>query len=180
MNNRRVQTTSGPPDGSGRMRTLRFLQFFFRRIFMSFPKKRRRAKVDGDESFLAVLRHFKPFGQLDTKIARARAQDEPVLYAHVLPGLDVLLCSVRGAQPPYPAVDELHRWCVECITNALEQPLDGLENGGYWYEANGFGFLVFASRARTQILSEFGASASIRSRRARRQDAGDAASRPLR
>ena len=68
------------------MRTLRFLQFFFRRIFMSFPKKRRRAKVDGDESFLAVLRHFKPFGQLDTKIARARAQDEPVLYAHVLPG----------------------------------------------------------------------------------------------
>ena len=57
------------------MRTLRFLQFFFRRVFMSFPKKRRRAKVDGDESFLAVLRHFKPFGQLDTKIARARAQD---------------------------------------------------------------------------------------------------------
>src|SRR5262249_41118327 len=51
--------------GSGRMRTLRFLQFFFRRIFMSFPKKRRRAKVDGDESFLAVLRHFKAFGQLD-------------------------------------------------------------------------------------------------------------------
>src|SRR5471032_2277936 len=163
------------------MRTLRFLQFFFRRIFMSFPKKRRRAKVDGDESFLAVLRHFKPFGQLDTKIARARAQDEPVLYAHVLPGLDVLLCSVRGAQPPYPAVEELHRRCIECITNALEQPLDGLENGGYWYEANGFGILVFASRARTQILSEFGASASARSRRgARRQDAGDAASRPLR
>ena len=109
------------------MRTLRFLQFFFRRIFMSFPKKRRRAKVDGDESFLAVLRHFKPFGQLDTKIARARAQDEPVLYAHVLPGLDVLLCSVRGAQPPYPAVEELHRRCIECITNALEQPLDGLD-----------------------------------------------------
>jgi hypothetical protein len=162
------------------MRTLRFLQFFFRRIFMSFPKKRRRAKVDGEESFLAVLRHFKPFGQLDTKIARARAQDEPVLYAHVLPGLDMLLCSVRGAQPPYPAVDELRRRCIECITNALEQPLDGLENGGYWYEANGFGILVFASRARTQILSEFGATSSIRSRRARRQDAGDAASRPLR
>ena len=80
---------------------------------MSFPKKRRRAKVDGDESFLAVLRHFKPFGQLDTKIARARAQDEPVLYAHVLPGLDVLLCSVRGAHPPYPAVAELRRRCIE-------------------------------------------------------------------
>ena len=140
------------------MRTLRFLQFFFRRIFMSFPKKRRRAKVDGDESFLAVLRHFKPFGQLDTKIARARAQDEPVLYAHVLPGLDVLLCSVRGAQPPYPAAAELRRRCIESITNALEQPLDGLENGGYWYEADGFGFLVFASRARGKILTEFGAT----------------------
>jgi hypothetical protein len=120
---------------------------------MSFPKKRRRAKVDGDESFLAVLRHFKPFGQLDTKIARARAQDEPVLYAHVLPGLDVLLCSVRGAQPPYPAPAELRRRCIESITNALEQPLDGLENGGYWYEADGFGFLVFASRARGKILT---------------------------
>src|SRR4051794_28620711 len=112
------------------MRTRRFLQFFLRRIFMAFPKKRRRAKVDGDESFLAVLRHFKPFGQLDTKIARARAQDEPVLYAHVLPGLDVLLCSVRGAHPPYPAAAELRRRCIESITNALEQPLDGLENGG--------------------------------------------------
>ena len=84
------------------MRTLRFLQFFFRRIFMSFPKKRRRAKADGDESFLAVLRHFKPFGQLDTKIARARAQDEPVLYAHVLPGLDVLLCSAAAEAPTQP------------------------------------------------------------------------------
>ena len=81
-----------------------------------------------------------------------------MLYAHVLPGLDVLLCSVRGAQPPYPATEELHRRCIESITNALEQPLDGLENGGYWYEANGFGFLVFASRARSQILSEFGAT----------------------
>ncbi|PRY03462.1 MULTISPECIES: hypothetical protein [unclassified Paraburkholderia] len=164
------------------MRTLRFLQFFFRRIFMSFPKKRRRAKVDGDESFLAVLRHFKPFGQLDTKIARARAQDEPVLYAHVLPGLDVLLCSVRGAQPPYPAPAELRRRCIESITNALEQPLDGLENGGYWYEADGFGFLVFASRARARILTEFGATRVGGARRGvRRQDAaGDAAPRSLR
>ncbi|MGF6569313.1 hypothetical protein SAMN05443245_1758 [Paraburkholderia fungorum] len=164
------------------MRTQRFLQFFFRRIFMSFPKKRRRAKVDGDESFLAVLRHFKPFGQLDTKIARARAQDEPVLYAHVLPGLDVLLCSVRGAQPPYPAPAELRRRCIESITNALEQPLDGLENGGYWYEADGFGFLVFASRARSKILAEFGATRVGGSRRGvRRQDAaGDTAPRSLR
>ncbi len=165
------------------MRTLRFLQFFFRRIFMSFPKKRRRAKTDGDESFLAVLRHFKPFGQLDTKIARARAQDEPVLYAHVLPGLDVLLCSVRGAHPPYPDVAELRRRCIESIANALEQPLDGLENGGYWYEANGFGFLVFASRARARIRPEFGAAkAAAGARRGvRRQDAaGDAAPRSLR
>jgi hypothetical protein len=165
------------------MRTLRFVQFFFRRIFMSFPKKRRRAKADGDESFLAVLRHFKPFSQLDTKITRARAQDEPVLYAHVLPGLDVLLCSVRGAQPPYPAVAELRRRCIESIANALEQPLDGLENGGYWYEADGFGFLVFASRARARILPEFGATraAGIGARRGVRRDAaGDATPRSLR
>jgi hypothetical protein len=160
------------------MRTLCFLQFFFRRIFMSLPRKRRRAQVDSEESFLAVLRHFKPFGQLDTKIARARAQDEPVLYAHVLPGLDVLLCSVRGAQPPYPAIEELHRRCIESIANALEQPLDGLENGGYWYEANGFGFLVFASRARARILPEFGAG--VVRRGTRRQDAGDAAPRSFR
>jgi hypothetical protein len=120
------------------------------------------------------LRHSKPFAQLDTKIARARAQDEPVLYAHVLPGLDVLLCSVRGAHPPYPAIAELRKRCIESIANALEQPLDGLENGGYWYEANGFGFLVFASRARTRILPEFGAGtkASLRGGLGR-QNAGD-------
>ena len=88
--------------GSGRMRTLCLLQFFFRRMFMSFPRKRRRASADSKESFLAVLRQFKLFVQLDTKIARARSQDEPVLYEHVLPGLDVLLCTIRGAQPPYP------------------------------------------------------------------------------
>lgn len=138
-----------------------FLQLLVRRVFMSFPKKGRRAQQDGQESFLAVLHHAKPFAQLDTKIARARAQDEPVLYAHVLPGLDILLCSVRGAQPPYPAIAELHKRCIESITNALEQPLDGLENGGYWYESNGFGLLVFASRARMRILPEFGAGAKI-------------------
>lgn len=160
------------------MKTLCFLQIYFRRIFMSLPRKRRRARADSEESFLAVLRHFKPFGQLDTKIARARAQDEPVLYAHVLPGLDVLFCSVRGAQPPYPSVEELHRRCIESIANALEQPLEGLENGGYWYEANGFGFLVFASRARARILPEFGAGVTRRG--TRRQDAGDAAPRSFR
>jgi hypothetical protein len=147
-------------------------------MFMSFPRKRRRASAPSEESFLAVLRQFKPFCQLDTKIARARAQDEPVLYAHVLPGLDVLLCSVRGAPPPYPAVDDLRRRCIESIANALEQPLDGLENGGYWYEANGFGFLVFASRARARILPEFGAA--VTERGPRRQNAGDATPRSLR
>ncbi|SDE07750.1 hypothetical protein [Paraburkholderia lycopersici] len=166
------------------MGTLRVLQStFFRRIFMSFPKKRKRIKADGDESFLAVLSHFKPFGQLDTKIARARAQDEPVLYAHVLPGLDVLLCCVRGAQPPYPGTSELRKRCIESIAHALEQPIEGLENGGYWYEADGFGFLVFASRARARILPEFGAARpSMASRRmTRRQDAaGDTAPRSLR
>lgn len=160
------------------MRTLCFLQFFFRRMFMSFPRKRRRAGADSKESFLAVLRQFKLFVQLDTKIARARAQDEPVLYEHVLPGLDVLLCTVRGAQPPYPDVDELRRRCIESIANALEQPLEGLENGGYWYETNGFGFLVFASQARARILPEFGAGTVARG--ARRQNAGDAAPRSFR
>jgi len=166
------------------MGTLRVLQStFFRRIFMSFPKKRKRVKADGDESFLAVLSHFKPFGQLDTKIARARAQDEPVLYAHVLPGLDVLLCSVRGAQPPYPGTSELRKRCIESIAHALEQPIEGLENGGYWYEADGFGFLVFASRARSRVLPEFGAARSTMTTRriTRRQDAaGDTAPRSLR
>lgn len=162
------------------MKMPHFLQWFLRRVFMSFPKKRRRAQQDGQESFLAVLRHSKPFAQLDTKIARARAQDEPVLYAHVLPGLDVLLCSVRGAQPPYPAIAELRKRCIESIANALEQPLDGLENGGYWYEANGFGFLVFASRARARILPEFGAGtkASLRGGLGR-QNAGDTTPRSL-
>ncbi|PLZ03677.1 hypothetical protein CY652_04650 [Burkholderia sp. WAC0059] len=166
------------------MRTLRFLQFFFRRVFMSYPKKRKRVKADSEESFLAVLTRFRPFGQLDTKIARARAQDEPVLYAHVLPGLDVLLCSVRGAQPPYPGTAELRRRCIESIAHALEQPIEGLENGGYWYAADGFGFLVFASRARGRILQEFGAAGpagTTTRRNTRRQSpASDTAPRSLR
>jgi len=150
---------------------------------MSFPKKRKRVKADGEESFLAVVSHFKPFGQLDTKIARARAQDEPVLYAHVLPGLDVLLCSMRGAQPPYPCTTELRKRCIDSIAHALEQPIEGLENGGYWYESNGFGFLVFASRARNRILAEFGATrpASATTHAPRRRDAaGNAVPRSLR
>ncbi|MEK6424196.1 MAG: hypothetical protein V4801_31810 [Burkholderia gladioli] len=146
---------------------------------MSFPKKRRRMQDDAQESYLAVLHHAKPFAQLDTKLSRARAQDEPVLYAHVLPGLDVLLCTVRGAQPPYPAIADLRKRCIESISNALEQPIEGLENGGYWYEASGFGFLVFASRARERILPEFAAGASLGERNASRQNAGDTTPRSL-
>ncbi len=136
-----------------------FLQSFLGRVYMSlsYSRKRRRLQPDRDESFLVVLLRSQPFAQLDAKIARARIEDEPVLYAHVLPGLDVLLCSMRGAQPPYPDMIELRKRCMESITNALEQPLDGLENGGYWYAANGFGFLIYASRARARILPEFGA-----------------------
>lgn len=98
-----------------------------------------------------------------TPRSRARAQDEPVLYAHALPGLDVLICTVRGAQPPYSRAAELRRRCIESVAHALEQPLDGLECGGYWYEANGAGFLVFASRARTAILPQFCSIANRRS-----------------
>jgi hypothetical protein len=141
---------------------------------MSNPKKRRRALAD--ESFLSVLSRCEPFAQLDTKIARARTQDQPVLYEDVLPGLDLLVCAVRGAQPPYPAVAELRRRCIESIANALEQPLDGLTGGGYWYEADGIGFLVFASRARTSILPEFGAPA----RRRATAERGERRARPIR
>ncbi|MCG1054797.1 hypothetical protein KQH49_07435 [Mycetohabitans sp. B5] len=133
---------------------------------MPTSKKHRRAC--SDESFLAQLAGCEPFAQLDTKIARARAQDEPVLYAHALPGLDVLICTVRGAQPPYPRAAELRRRCIESVAHALEQPLDGLECGGYWYEANGVGFLVFASLARTAILPQFCSITNRRSHGAER------------
>jgi hypothetical protein len=88
----------------------------------------------------------------------------------------------RRIRPPA----ELRRRCIESIANALEQPLDGLENGGYWYEADGFGFLVFASRARVAVmLPEFGATRAAARRwrvgGVRRQDAaGDATPRSLR
>jgi hypothetical protein len=107
--------------------------------------------------FLDVLQRCTPFAQLDTKIARARTHDTPVLYAHVLPGLDLLLCSVRGAHPPYPNSIAARTFCLESLADALEQSLDGLSGGGYWYEDNGLGFLVFSSMARTRILEEFGA-----------------------
>ena len=130
---------------------------------MSFSKKassspRQPHRATGD-AYLDALRRFSFFGQLDTKIARARAHDRPVLYAQILPGLDVLLCTVRGAAPPYPSISALRRCCMEYIAHALEQPLDGLSNGGYWYEAHGLGFLIFASDARSRVLPEFGAEA---------------------
>ncbi|CAM2145315.1 conserved protein of unknown function [Pararobbsia alpina] len=125
---------------------------------MSIPNKRRRESA-GDSYLLAVKR-CEPFSQLNSKLARARAHDEPVLYAHILPGLDVLLCPVRGAQPPYPEIEDLRNACLDSIEHALEQSIGGLENGGYWYEANGLGFLIFASLARKKVLSEFGASGS--------------------
>ena len=121
-----------------------------------------------EQPYLSLLKGFEPFGQLATKIARARAQDEPVLYAHILPGLDLLLCRVRGAHPPYSAIGEVRASCIEAISDALEQAPDGLDNGGFWYEVNGFGFLVFTSRTRERVLAEFGAL----SERARSGNAG--------
>jgi hypothetical protein len=125
---------------------------------MPIPNKRRRESAA--ENFLSSVKRCEPFAQLNTKLARARSHDEPVLYAQVLPGLDVLLCPVRGAQPPYPEIGELRRACLDSIEHALEQPIAGLDQGGYWYEANGLGFLIFASVARKKILSEFGAAGS--------------------
>jgi hypothetical protein len=108
--------------------------------------------------FLAALKRFDSFAQLGAKIARARTQDLPIVYAQVLPGLDLLICKVRGVQPPYPDDSVLLRACQESIANALEQSACGLEQGGYWYESGGLGFLIFASRARETVLAEFGGS----------------------
>lgn len=108
--------------------------------------------------FLDTLQRFDGFAQLGAKIARARTQDLPVVYADVLPGLDLLICKVRGAQPPYPPDRALRHACLESLANALEQSEAGLEQGGYWYEHGGLGLLVYASRAREAILAEFGGS----------------------
>jgi len=108
--------------------------------------------------FLDSLKRFDQFAQLPTKIIRARTQDLPVLYAQILPGLDLLICKVGGAQPPYPPASALCHACLESLANALEQPLSGLEQGGYWYENGGLGWLVFASQARAAVLAEFGGS----------------------
>lgn len=132
---------------------------------MSAPKKKPlapQARESRPVAFLARLCGREPLDRLDAKIARARTQDEPVLYAHALPGLDLLLCAVPGAQPPYPQLDALRTQCLEAIAHALEQPLAGLQGGGYWYEANGLGCLIFASDARTRVLAEFGAARHAR------------------
>ncbi|WP_347556686.1 hypothetical protein [Robbsia sp. KACC 23696] len=113
-------------------------------------------------TYLDVLRGWSPAwtampARLESKLARARAQDEPVLYAHFLPGLDLLLCAVPGARAPYPPLAELRQRCVESVLHALEQPCLRLETGGCWYEHNGLAVLVFASGARKRALYEFGA-----------------------
>lgn len=126
---------------------------------MPSPKKYDRINMtEAAGHFLAALKRFDGFAQLGTKIARARTQDLPVVYAHVLPGLDLLICKVRGVQPPFPDDVMLGHACLESIANALEQAAVGLEEGGYWYESGGLGFLIFASQARQSILAEFGGS----------------------
>lgn len=121
-----------------------------------------RQHAAGMLTYLDVLRGWSPAwtampARLESKLARARAQDEPVLYAHFLPGLDLLLCAVPGARAPYPPLAELRQRCVESVLHALEQPCLRLETGGCWYEHNGLAVLVFASGARKRALYEFGA-----------------------
>jgi hypothetical protein len=137
---------------------------------MSMPKKFQRSRPVTDHvSYLDLLAGWAPgwhdSARLDTKLARARAQDEPVLYAHLLPGLDLLLCAVAGARAPYPSISELRQRCLDSIAHALEQRLDRMENGGFWYEFNGLSILIFASTARAAILSDFGASHCVDSSR---------------
>jgi len=133
--------------------------FFCKALFMPSAKKSTRHKpLVPPSAFLDALDRFDSFAQLGAKVARARTQDLPVVYTDVLPGLDLLLCKVRGAQPPYPPDRVLRHACLESLANALEQPSARLEQGGYWYEQGGLGILVFASHARHAILAEFGGS----------------------
>lgn len=131
---------------------------------MPIPKKiqRDRPAVEAG-SYLDILRDWVPGwerqARLDIKLARARSQDEPVLYSHLLPGLDVLLCAVPGAHAPYPPLAELRQRCLDSVAHALEQPAGRIENGGHWYEFNGLAVLVFASAARERVLRDFGADA---------------------
>ncbi|MGI4983269.1 MAG: hypothetical protein ACRYGL_08065 [Janthinobacterium lividum] len=131
---------------------------------MPIPKKIQRDRpAAGAASYLDILQDWAPGwgvqSRLDTKLARARAQDEPVLYPHLLPGLDLLLCAVPGARAPYPSLAELRQRCLDSVAHALEQPPERIENGGHWYEFNGLAVLVFASSARPRILRDFGADA---------------------
>ncbi|MCY0388048.1 hypothetical protein OVY01_12535 [Robbsia sp. Bb-Pol-6] len=129
---------------------------------MPIPKKIQRDRpAAGTSSYLDILLDWTPGwgvqSRLDTKLARARSQDEPVLYSHLLPGLDLLLCAVPGARAPYPALSELRQRCLDSVAHALAQPPGRIEEGGHWYEFNGLAVLVFASSARARILRDFGA-----------------------
>jgi hypothetical protein len=121
---------------------------------MSSSSRKRLPNCAARHPYLAQLLHCAPLAQLDRKIARARAHDAPVHYADALAGLDLLLCPIAGARPPYPGVADLRRECIESVVHALELPLAGLR-GGYWYELNGIGCLVLASEARGRVLNEF-------------------------
>lgn len=115
----------------------------------------------GTMSYLSALADWNAFSSLNSKLARARAQDVPVLYPNFLPGLDVLLCATRGAVAPFRPLPELRQRCFESVVHALELPLEGLSRHGYWYDGNGFAFLVFASCAREAVMLEFGAPADV-------------------
>jgi len=133
---------------------------------MASPKKQAGSRRIADcGSYLEVVAGWLPgweaHARLDKKLVRARSQDEPVLYAHFLPGLDLLLCTIPGARAPYPAIDELRQRCVESVTHALEQPIHRLGDGGCWYEFNGLAILVFASVGRHRTLADFGASQCV-------------------
>lgn len=127
---------------------------------MPFSRKhhlRHRCRDASDAGdYLVMLHDWRPFARLDSKLSRALKQDEPVHYGHILPGLDVLFCGMRGAVLPYPSIDDLRTRCMDCIVHALEQPFEGLRTGGYWYEAQGFACLVFASVGRESVLADFG------------------------
>ncbi len=126
---------------------------------MPSAKKSTRSKpLVPSGAFLNALQRFDGFAQLGAKIARARTQDLPVAYTDILPGLDLLICKVRGAQPPNSPDRTLRHACLESLANALEQSEAGLVQGGYWYEHGGLGLLVYASHARDAILIEFGGS----------------------
>lgn len=128
---------------------------------MFFLKKCWCVLQDGQELFFVVLCYLKLFVQFDIKIVCVCVQDEFVFYVYVLFGFDVFLCSVCGVQLFYLVIVELCKCCIELIVNVFEQLFDGFENGGYWYEVNGFGFFVFVSCVCVCILFEFGVGMKV-------------------